>query len=556
MSDATGDGVALTYGELDRRARSVAVALLDAGAGGERVLLAHPPGLDLIVSFIGSLYAGAAAVPLPPLYPGRFDRARPHMVDLVRDAAPVAVLTSRPLVEAFAGFDQRVPEWNRVRVVSTDTIDEHGHGAWRRPPIDATTLAVVQYTSGSTSAPRGVMVTHGNLLHNAEAIRQAFALGPDDRGVLWLPPHHDMGLVGGLVEPLYAGFPMALMSPLTLLQRPLRWLQAVSRWRATVSGGPNFAYELVAARTTPEQRASLDLASWSVAFTGAEPIRADTLDRFVEAFAPAGFRRTAFHPCYGLAESTLIVSGGGRGEPILFDADAAAIEQRRVRSADTGTDQVRRLVGCGRAVSGLRLAIVDPDTLAACPDDEIGEIWIRGSSVARGYRNRPDETERTFDARIAGSGDGPFLRTGDLGFLHDGELFVTGRLKDVIIIDGRNLYPQDIEATAERSHPAVRAASAAAFSIDDGGSERLAVAVEVDWARLRGVAPAGWREPVENRDIVQTIRRAVVEAHDASVHAVVLLPPGGVPRTTSGKIQRHLCREEFESRTFETAIGQ
>jgi acyl-CoA synthetase (AMP-forming)/AMP-acid ligase II len=393
-------------------------------------------------------------------------------------------------------------------------------------------------------------------LHNAEAIRQAFALGPDDRGVLWLPPHHDMGLVGGLVEPLYAGFPMALMSPLTLLQRPLRWLQAVSRWRATVSGGPNFAYELVAARTTPEQRASLDLASWSVAFTGAEPIRADTLDRFVEAFAPAGFRRTAFHPCYGLAESTLIVSGGGRGEPILFDADAAAIEQRRVRSADTGTDQVRRLVGCGRAVSGLRLAIVDPDTLAACPDDEIGEIWIRGSSVARGYRNRPDETERTFDARIAGSGDGPFLRTGDLGFLHDGELFVTGRLKDVIIIDGRNLYPQDIEATAERSHPAVRAASAAAFSIDDGGSERLAVAVEVDWARLRGVAPAGWREPVENRDIVQTIRRAVVEAHDASVHAVVLLPPGGVPRTTSGKIQRHLCREEFESRTFETAIGQ
>jgi acyl-CoA synthetase (AMP-forming)/AMP-acid ligase II len=290
-------------------------------------------------------------------------------------------------------------------------------------------------------------------------------------------------------------------------------------------------------------------------FTGAEPIRATTLDRFTEAFAPSGFRRESFHPCYGLAESTLIVSGGGRAAPILFDADPDALEQGRAVKADAGTPRARRLVGCGREVSGHQVAIVNPETCAVCADGEVGEIWVKGPSVAQGYWNRPEETARTFQARIAGTGDGPFLRTGDLGILHGGELFVTGRIKHLIIIDGRNHYPHDIEATAERSHEAVRPASAAAFSVDDGGSERLVVAIEVDRIRLRPGAAEDAEESGANRDILQAIRRAVVEAHDVPVHAVVLLPPGGVPRTTSGKIQRHLCRQAFEARTFQAAVG-
>jgi acyl-CoA synthetase (AMP-forming)/AMP-acid ligase II len=554
LSDAAGDGDVLTYADLDRRARAVGAALQAAGATGERVLLAYPPGVDFIVAFIGTLYAGAAAVPIQALYPGRLDRARSQLGGIVQDAAPAAVLTARSLAEAFTGFDQRFPGWERVRVIVTDALAGDG-GAWRPSAIDESTTALVQYTSGSTSAPRGVIVTHGNLLHNAEAARRAMRLDPDTRGVLWLPPHHDMGLIGGIVGPLYVGFTMNLMSPLTMLQRPVRWLQAVSRWRATVTGGPNFAFELAVSRTTPEQRASLRLDSLTVTFTGAEPIRAVTLDRFTEAFAPAGFRRESFHPCYGLAESTLMVSGGGCGAPVLFDADAEALEQGRVVQADPHASRARRLVGCGRAVHEQRLVIVNPDTRAACLDGEVGEIWVAGPSVARGYWNRADETVYTFQARIARTGEGPFLRTGDLGILRDGELFVTGRIKHLIIVDGRNHYPHDIEATAEQSHPAVRAASAAAFSIDDGGAERLVVAVEVDRGRLRAIAITGGEESHEKRDIVLAIQRAVVEAHDVPVHAVALLPPGGVPRTTSGKIQRHLCRQAFENRTLEP-IGQ
>lgn len=553
LTDATGDGQVLTYAELDRRARAVAAALQDAGAAGGRVLLAYPPGTDFIAAFIGTLYSGAAAVPIQALYPGRLDRARSHLGGIVQDAAPSAVLTTQSLADAFTGFEDRFSGWGQVRVILTDALADPPR-AWQLPNMDESSIGLVQYTSGSTSAPRGVVVTHGNLLNNAAAIQKAMRLGPHSRGVLWLPPHHDMGLIGGIVEPLFAGFPMNLMSPLTLLQRPLRWMQAVTKWRATISGGPNFAYEIAVSRTTPEQRAALQLDSLDVMFTGAEPIRATTLDRFTEAFAPAGFRRESFHPCYGLAESTLMVSGGGQHAPITLDADPDALEQGRVVPVAPAAARGRRLVGCGRAVSGMALAIVDPETCAACGDGEVGEIWVKGPSVARGYWNRPEESARMFAAGIAGTGDGPFLRTGDLGILRNGELFVTGRIKHLIIIDGRNHYPHDIEDTAERSHEAVRAASAAAFSIDDGGSERLVVAVEVDRGRLRGGA-AGDEESGENRDVVQAIRRAVTEVHDVPVHAVVLLPPGGVPRTTSGKIQRHLCRQAFEARTFQAGVG-
>jgi acyl-CoA synthetase (AMP-forming)/AMP-acid ligase II len=555
LNDASGDGIVITYAELDRRARAVGAALRRAGAVGERVLLAYPPGPDFIFGFIGALYGGATAVPISPLYPGRLDRGRSVLGSIIQDAAPAAAVTVGSLVGAFAEFDDKLPNLARLRIITTDDLGP-APATWTPPQMDERSVALQQYTSGSTSLPRGVVVTHGNLLHNADAIRQAMRVGPASIGVIWLPPHHDMGLIGGIVEPLYAGFTVNLMSPLTLLQRPLRWLQAISRWRATVTGGPNFAFDLAVSRTTPEQRAALSLGSVEVAFCGAEPIRVDTVDRFCDAFAVAGFRRESFRPCYGLAESTLIVAGDGTGVPVLFDADAASLEQRRARRADGLTEQKRCLVSSGRPVPGLNVAIVDPDSGDALEDGEIGEIWIAGPSVAQGYWNRPDDTDRLFRARIAGTNEGPFLRSGDLGFLDNGELFVTGRLKDLIIIDGRNLYPHDIEATAEQAHPGIRPASAAAFAVEDGGSERLVVAIEIDRDRLRAAARAGADSTAANQDIVRAVRRTVGEAHDVAVHGVALLPPGGVPRTTSGKIQRNLCRKAFESREFQNALAQ
>jgi acyl-CoA synthetase (AMP-forming)/AMP-acid ligase II len=550
LNDAAGEGTVVTYAELDWRARAVGAALHRAGAVGERVLLAYPPSLDFIIGFLGTLYAGATAVPIPPLYPGRIERVRSSLAAIIEDAAPAVVLTAGTLVRT-ADFEKKLPNWERVRVIATDNLGPPP-ATWTPPRMDEQSLALLQYTSGSTSLPRGVLVTHGNLLHNVDAIARAMRVGPQTVGLSWLPPHHDMGLVGGIAVPLYKGCTTCLMSPLTLLQRPLRWLQAVSRWRATATGGPNFALELAVSRTTPEQRATLTLDSIETMFCGAEPIRAETVDRFCTAFAVSGFRRESFYPCYGLAESTLIVTGAESG-PVSFDADAASLEQGRARRADA-SESKRRLIGSGRPVHGQCVAIVDPETRVARPDGEIGEIWVSGPSVAQGYWNRPEDTERLFRARIAGTEQGPFLRTGDLGFLDAGELFVTGRIKHLIIIDGRNLYPHDIEATVEQAHPSIREASTAAFAVDEGGSEKLVVAVEIDRDRLRAAANAGVDPAEANQDIVLTVRRTVGEAHDVAVHAVVLLPPGGVPRTTSGKIQRNLCRQAFESREFQNAL--
>jgi len=331
------------------------------------------------------------------------------------------------------------------------------------------------------------------------------------------------------------------MSPVAFLQRPLRWLQTISRTRGTTSGGPPFAYDLCVRKITPEQRATLDLSSWDMAFTGAEPVRPETLERFAATFAPSGFRREAFYPCYGLAEATLIASGGLKAAPpIVFTVQSAALERNRVVAA-TGEDAgARMLVGCGQSLRDQKIVIVHPETLTGCPSDEVGEIWIAGPSIAQGYWNQPEDTERTFHAYLADTGEGPFLRTGDLGFLKDGELFVTGRLKDLIIIDGYNHYPQDIELTVEHSYPALRPGCSAAFSVDVAGQERLVIAAEVERSYLpRRV------QSLDTKEVVQAIRRAVAEYHELSVYAVSLLKPGAIPKTSSGKIQHHVCRTNF-----------
>jgi acyl-CoA synthetase (AMP-forming)/AMP-acid ligase II len=539
LADDGGPAEQLTFAALDQLARAIAAALRERCAPGERALLLYPPGLSYLAAFFGCLYAGVVAVPAYPPNPARLARTLPRLRAIAGDAGPAVALTTSALAAAAAALASADPAFAGLRWLATDTLDvAAAAGAWQPPAIAGNTPAFLQYTSGSTAQPRGVIVGHANLLHNLALIAAAFGHTPGSRGVIWLPPYHDMGLIGGLLQPLYAGFPVQLMAPVAFLQRPLRWLAAISEFAATTSGGPNFAYDLCVRAITPEQRATLDLHSWRVAFNGAEPVRAATLQRFAEAFGPCGFQPAALYPCYGLAEATLIVSGGVAGQaPVVRSFAAEALARQQVAPAAAG----RALVSSGRPLGGQALAIVDPASRRRCPAGAVGEIWLAGPSVAQGYWGQPVASAATFAARIAGEPGGPYLRTGDLGFLDDGELFVTGRRKDLIIIRGRNHYPQDLEQTAERSHPAVRAGSGAAFTIERDGAEQLVLVYELA-REQRHADPAA---------VAAAIRQALAAEHELATYAVALIKPGSIPKTSSGKIQRYACREAFLNGTLE-----
>ncbi|HWS53774.1 MAG TPA: AMP-binding protein, partial [Pyrinomonadaceae bacterium] len=542
LADGEGAEVTLTYGELDARARSVAALLQELKAGGGRVLLLYPSGLEYVAAFFGCLYAGAAAV---PAYPPKLNRHLSRVRAVVSDARAEVALTTAAVLARVGRLFEQAPDLRRLRWLTTDDLDAARADEWREPRAAGGDLAFLQYTSGSTSTAKGVMVTHDNLLRNERMIESAFGQTPASITVGWLPLYHDMGLIGNVLQPLYTGTPCVLMSPTSFLQRPARWLSAITRYRATTSGGPNFAYDLCAERIGPEERRLLDLSSWDVAYNGSEPVRADTLERFARAFAPCGFRPEAFLPCYGLAEATLLVSGKKRaGGAVLKTFEAGALERHRAVEARDGGEAVRRLVGCGEPAPGQKVLIVDPDTRAPRPPGRVGEVWVSGANVARGYWGRPEESGEVFGARLAGTGEGPFLRTGDLGFVSGGELFVTGRLKDLIIIRGLNHYPQDIERTAGSSHPALRPGGGAAFSIEVGGEERLVVVQEV----------AGRRHP-DLPSAVEAIRQAVAEEHEIRAHGVTLVRAGELPRTSSGKVRRRDCRSLYLSGGFEELAG-
>ena len=455
-----------------------------------------------------------------------------RLQSIVCNAHPSVVLTCALQSKDALRWESGVPELRGVHRLVTDLegedLDELA-GRWSDLGAERDTLAFLQYTSGSTAAPRGVMITHGNLLHNSALIHDCFGSDPEGRGVFWLPLFHDMGLIGGVIHTIYCGGSSTLLSPVHFLHRPIRWLQAISRTGATISGAPNFAYELCVERTTPEQRADLDLSCWRVAFNGAETVRPETLDRFAEAFAPAGFRREAFLPCYGLAEATLLVSGGPSGSPpVVLTVDAEALGRGEVaESSQTG--QSKYLASSGEVAGGHRVVIVDPSTRIPCAEDRIGEIWVSGPSVAEGYWGRTAETQETLRASLSRGGVGSFLRTGDLGFLKNGMLFITGRLKDLIILRGRNVYPQDVEWTAERCHPALSAGGAAAFAIDVNGEERLAIVQEIK----------RHSDGVETEEVFAAIRQAITDQFDIEVHAIRLIRPLSLPKTSSGKVQRH-----------------
>ncbi len=545
--EVTGDH--LSYARLDQRARAIGAELQRMGMAGQRVLLLYQPSLDYVAAFMGCLYAGAVAVPSYPPDPFRMERTFPRFHAIVTDSGPSAVLTTAAILELAGDMLDEHADFQGLTRLATDVLPEGTEDSWQQPEIDAGTLAFLQYTSGSTAQPKGVMLTHRNLMANLALIYESFAVGPDSSGVIWLPPYHDMGLIGGILQPLYGGLRVTLMSPLDFLQRPLRWLQAMTSTRATISGGPNFAYDLCVRKITAEQRAELDLSAWEVAFNGAEPVRRDTIERFAEAFAPCGFRKEAFYPCYGLAEATLIASGGEQGAaPVYATVDSTALAAGRATAVANTDTQATTLVGSGRTLGKQRITVVGPETREELAEGRVGEIWVMGDSVAAGYWGRLEESATTFRATLAGNNQGPFLRTGDLGFLQGGELFVTGRIKDLIIIDGRNHYPQDIELSVEASHPALRPGCSAAFPVTVDGQERLVVAVEVGKqyrpAGTDGADP-GRGEMLSGQEVRGAIRRAVSAQHDLRAHAVVLLAAGSIPKTSSGKTQRHASREGY-----------
>ncbi|MEV0681657.1 amino acid adenylation domain-containing protein [Actinosynnema sp. NPDC050436] len=482
LSDTVpADVSTITYSRLAQAVADTAATFTPFGPGA-RVVLALQPGLDYVTAFLACLSARVVAVPLQPRAGLRTATTGLSRHPLAVDCAAAAALTEDGLVEL-------------------DTADHPGPD-----PVDG--VAFLQYTSGSTGTPKGVVVTHANLAHNLDAIRDGMSIGPDDRVLVWLPPYHDMGLIGGILEPLWAGVPATLMSPQAFARRPLAWPEAVAEHGATVSGGPNFAFDMCVDRTTPAQRAALDLSRWQVAFTGSEPVRPATLRRFAEAFAPAGFRPEALYPCYGLAESTLIVSGGRRGQGLTT-----------ARHPDEGVE----LAGCGTALGGQQVRVVDPETGADVPPGRTGEVLVRGGSVTSGYWNRPEATHQAFTA------DG-WLRTGDLGLFVDGALCVHGRRKDSVIIRGRNLFPEDVEEAVRAAAADLRGTSVAAFGVDTADGERLVVVVEV---------ATGRDDTDESRAaLAGTVRAAVTAATGVNPASVALIRRGGLPRTTSGKVRR------------------
>ena len=526
--------------DLERRAQAIGARLQSLTAAGERVLLLLAPGLDYVSAFFGCLYSGAIAV---PVYPPRVNRTSSRIQAIINDAQPRVILATRALLSKLNSQQDSLLGIGALIQVAIDEIGNDIADHWQSPSIESDSLAFLQYTSGSTAIPKGVMVSHRNLLHNLGLISQKFEATHQSCGVIWLPPYHDMGLIGGILQPLYAGFKVALMRPVDFLQQPIRWLKIISQYRADISGGPNFAYELCISRITPEATEELDLSTWNVAFSGAEPVRATTIDRFAKAFESCGFRREAFYPCYGMAESTLFITGGRKDDPpVVQSVDSEALQNNRVVDVDRHNAKSSVLVGCGHGASGQSLIIVHPETCEICAGRQVGEIWVRSSSsVTQGYWNQPEKTQSVFHAYVSNTGEGPFLRTGDLGFLQNGELFITGRLKDLIIIRGRNYYPQDVELTVEQSHPVLRPGSGAAFTVDIDTQEQLVIVQEVHRHGLRSLNVP---------EVVQAIRQAVTEHHDLRVHAILLLKTGSIPKTSSGKIQRHACRQEFHSKTL------
>ncbi|MFG1929624.1 beta-ketoacyl synthase N-terminal-like domain-containing protein [Mycobacterium sp. NPDC048908] len=535
--DGEEETARITYRQLDARARAIGSTLLHRDTATGTALVLCPSGLDFIAAIFGCFYAGTVAIPLhPPVH----TRLMTRVASIMADAHAGFVLTTAEVQSELKPVIDEMPDGATLQWCAVDTdVAYRNAGDLALPETDAQATAFVQYTSGSTGTPKGVQLTHGNLLANLKDMHR-LVRGDDVRLVSWLPMHHDMGLIGATLEVIYAGGTAFLMPPSAFIQRPMRWLEMISRYRADISVAPNFAYDLCVERSTAEERAKLDLSHWTAALSGAEPVRAATMQRFTEAFAPAGFRQQAFSPVYGLAEATLLVSGEPDRDvaPTVRHIDKTALRDNRITSVPSDHVSAMSIVGCGRADASQEIIIVDPDTGTRRAPDEVGEIWIAGPNVANGYWGKEPETEETFKARTADTDEGPFLRTGDLGFLAaDEELFVTGRLKDVVIIRGRNYHPTDIELTVQQTHSGLMNGRGAVFSVaGESGPEQLVVVQEVDRQQIA--------DPDTDK-VIAAIRTAITDEHQIKPHTILLVDVLRIPTTSSGKIRRSTCKREF-----------
>ncbi|MEZ7154945.1 fatty acyl-AMP ligase [Streptomyces sp. MAD19A] len=538
--DAADGRMSLSYAELDDRARTVAAALLERCAPGDRALLLYPEGLDFTVAFIGCLYAGVVAVPSP--LPGQYQHHQRRVTAIAADAQVSVVLTDSRSMDGVGSWAETAGR-RADEVLVTDRLEATPLDVATLPRLDCGSLALLQYTSGSTGDPKGVVLTHGNLLHNADIVWRSFALDETSRFGSWIPHYHDMGLMGIILPPLAKGTSCVLMSPSSFIKRPHWWLRMIDEFDITISAGPNFAYELCSRSVTDEQMAKLDLSRWKYACNGSEPVQAATLAAFAKRFAPAGLRAETLAPCYGMAEATVFVSSSVRREPVVRRFDDALLSDGALVPVDDARAG-RELVSCGLPAD-FDLRIVEPATGQDVPPGRIGEIWLRGPSIGHGYWQKPEVNERTFQA------DGGFLRTGDLGAVLDDELYVTGRIKEMLILRGRNLYPQDIEYEVRSLHPELQNLFGAAFTVpardENGLEEELLVLVH----ELRG-RPG--EEELER--LSASIRRSVFTGFGAHLAGLVLVRRGAVPRTTSGKIQRLQMRDMFRAQALQPLFAK
>lgn len=535
LSERGEEEAALSFADLERRASGVAAQLTALSQKGDRALLMFPPGLDFIVAFFGCLMAGVIAV---PVMPPRRTSARDASANIAANCTPRFVLTTGTLIDSRSDIVDRFAAPDLAWIMVDRLAEPSGEPA----PLPVPTrldIAFLQYTSGSTSAPKGVMVSHANLLDNLEMIRVALGNTRASTYAAWIPFYHDMGLILNVLQSLYVGALCVVLSPTSFIQRPLTWLRAIHQYRAEVACAPNFAYDLCVSRFRDSQVEGLDLSCWKIALNGAEPVRAVTIEQFTAKFALYGFDPRSMYPAYGMAEATLLISGGRRaGGPVMRSVSREGLQRDVVAAPDSPND-TRVIVGCGRCLINEDIAIVHPETLQRLASGKVGEIWVRGPHVAAGYWQNAAVTAAAFEGRIAGEGDVHWLRTGDLGFFDEtGEIYLTGRIKDVIILYGVNHYPQDIEMTMQEAHPALRKNGGAAFSVvDQRGEEKLVLVQEVERTQRFQFSPG----EVETR-----IREAISSEHDVAAHRIVLIRPGSIPKTTSGKIQRSLTRDLWQ----------
>ena len=532
LKDSEHQEIRLTYQELDYQAKAIAIELQQYVAPGSRALLVYPysAALEFITAFFGCLYGGVVAV---PCHPPKNRLTTVEMQTRIESAGAEVILTNSSL---FGKLKTQLSKWGNESLycLNTDKISQHKADYEFISKINQDDLAFLQYTSGSTGEPKGVMITHGCLMQNQEMLKQAFGHTKDLVGVGWLPLFHDMGLIGNVLQPIYVGAFCVMMSPVSFVQKPIRWLEAISKYRATTSGAPNFAYDLLCDRVTPEQMVQLDLSSWDLAFCGAEPVQTSTMERFSRKFADCGFKSSVFYPCYGMAEATLMITGGDKEKsPAVKYLDQMALSQNRVVITEQPQPGTKTLVSAGYPWLDGKIAIIDPDSLRECQPDQIGEICYSGSSVGQGYWQLPEKTQQTFQASLNGA---QYLRTGDLGFVNDGELYITGRLHDVLVFWGLNHYPQHIEQTIEQCHPALKANCGAAFSVEVGGKARLVIVQEIERTH---------RKSLVMDEVVEAIRWQVFQQHFIDIYGIVLLLPGKMPKTSSGKVRRSACKAKF-----------